>query len=442
MRSAAPAVFSCLALALAVAAFPACERGPQTAAPGEGSGGAGAAEDGADPEPAEQGPSAEQMQRGEELAHRFIILDGHVDAPMRVAGALRSGEPIPPVHDHTDDGDFDYVRAQQGGLDVPFMSIYTPADLQSEPGKSLAFAEQNIDFVRGLVEEHPDKFALAGTPAQVRANFEAGLISLPMGMENGSPIEGELGNVAHFFDRGIRYITLTHSKDNAICDSSYDDAHIHGGLSEFGREVVAEMNRVGIMVDVSHISDDTFWQVMELSAVPVVASHSSCRHFTPGFERNMSDEMIVALAEHGGVIQINFGSGFLDANYREVEEGQREELRALLEQHGAEWMTPEGKQLIEAYRAEHPRPEVDVDVVADHIMHVIEIAGVDHVGLGSDFDGVGDSLPTGLKDVSMYPTLLAHLLARGLSEADIEKVCSGNVMRVWQAVEDYGAAHR
>jgi membrane dipeptidase len=378
----------------------------------------------------------------DELAHRFVILDGHVDVPIRVVGATRDGGPAPAVHDHADDGDFDWARARAGGLDAPFMSIYTPAELEAEPGASKAFAERSIEFVTALAADHPDRFALAVSPAQVRDNFAQGRISLAMGMENGSPIEGDLANLRHFHARGIRYITLTHSKDNHICDSSYDDRHTHGGLSPFGREVVAEMNRLGVMIDVSHISDQSFWQVMELSAVPVIASHSSCRAFTPGFERNMSDEMIVALAERGGVIQINFGGGFISAAYRAAEEQARADIGALLDEHHTDRHTPEGQAIIAEYRASHPMPRVDVSIVADHIDHVVELVGVDHVGFGSDFDGVGDSLPEGLKDVSMYPNLLRVLLERGYTEAEIEKICAGNVLRVWQAVEDHAANHR
>lgn len=387
-------------------------------------------------------PERDLHEYADELAHRFIILDGHVDVPYRVSALLDDGSPPPQLHAHADDGDFDYVRARAGGLDAPFMSIYTPAELQAEPGASKTFAEQSIDYIHALAIDHPDKFALARTPAEVRANFDKGLISLAMGMENGSPIEAELANVEHFYERGIRYITLTHSRDNLVCDSSYDTAHTHAGLSEFGRAVVSEMNRVGIMIDVSHVSDATFWQVMELSKVPVIASHSSCRHFTPGFERNMSDEMIVALAEHGGVIQINFGSAFLDAKYLEAEKQAGEQLQALLDEHETNANTPAGQELIEAFEAAHPLPRADVSVVADHIDHVVGLVGVEFVGLGSDFDGVGDSLPVGLEDVSMYPNLIAELLERGYGEADIEKICSGNVLRVWQAVEEHGAAHR
>ncbi|MCA9698000.1 MAG: membrane dipeptidase, partial [Myxococcales bacterium] len=207
-------------------------------------------------------------------------------------------------------------------------------------------------------------------------------------------------------------------------------------------EVVAEMNRVGIMIDVSHVSDQTFAQVMELSAVPVIASHSSCRHFTPGWERNMSDEMIQALAAKGGVIMINFGGSFLSQEYQQAADAGKAALQIVLDEHGLSRDDPAAKELVEAYRAEHPIPHVALSVVADHIDHVVEIVGIDHVGLGSDFDGVGDSLPAGLEDVSMYPHLIRELLDRGYGEADIQKICSGNALRVWQAVEDYAAARR
>ena len=176
----------------------------------------------------------------------------------------------------TTDGDFDYVRAKKGGLDAPFMSIYIPSDYQKQPDMGKILADSLIDMVNGIAKAHPDRFAVSTSPAQVEANFKKGIISLPMGMENGAPIGKDLKNVAYFHQRGIRYITLTHGKDNQICDSSYDTTRTWNGLSPFGREVVAEMNRVGIMVDISHVSDSTFYQVLRLTKVPVIASHSSC----------------------------------------------------------------------------------------------------------------------------------------------------------------------
>ena len=243
------------------------------------------------------------------LANEVIVLDGHVDVPMRVVEAREEGQPELDLSADLPQGNFDYAKAKRGGLDAPFMSIYIPATYENAGAKVLA--EQLIDMVRGFADRWPDKFALATTVAEIELNFAAGKISLPMGMENGAPLEGKLENVAHFHERGIRYITLAHSKDNHISDSSYDDRHSAKGLTKFGKKVVAEMNRVGIMVDVSHISDDAFRQVIELSAVPVIASHSACRKFTPGWERNMDDWMIRMLADNGGVIQINFGSSFI-----------------------------------------------------------------------------------------------------------------------------------
>ena len=339
----------------------------------------------------------------------------------------------------TESGDFDYPRARAGGLDAPFMSIYVSPKFEGKGAKKVA--DGLIDVVEGIVAKAPDKFALAPTVASVRANFAAGKISLPMGMENGAPIEGDLKNVAYFHERGIRYITLAHSKDNHISDSSYDKHHTHGGLSKFGEQVVAEMNRVGIMVDVSHLSDDAFEDVMRVSKAPVIASHSSCRHFTPGWERNMSDAMIEALADKGGVIQINFGSTFLSGEVKD----DRDKYDAALDEHLAhQKLDPDsdaGKAAVQAYAKEHPAPRASVKTVADHIDHVVKLVGIDHVGLGSDFDGVGDSLPDGLRDVSGYPNLIGELRDRGYDREALEKIASGNVLRVWSAVEQYAAEH-
>jgi len=242
------------------------------------------------------------------LAHKFIIVDTHIDVPYRLKMHPED------ISSSTRQGEFDYPRAVEGGLNAPFFSIYVPADLEQSGAKELA--DSLIDMVDSVVAAHPGKFALARTPEDVRSQFRSGVLSVCLGMENGAPIHGVLANVRYFYDRGIRYITLAHAKDNHISDSSYDTTRTWHGLSPFGKELVAEMNRVGIMVDVSHISDDAFYQVMQLSRAPVIASHSSCRAFTPGFERNMSDDMIRLLASKGGVIMINFGSSFLTEDYQ------------------------------------------------------------------------------------------------------------------------------
>lgn len=379
----------------------------------------------------------EQLRaHADELAHQFIITDGHVDLPYRLkVKNFKLDKEYLGIPIETDAGDFDYVRAVKGGLDAPFMSIYIPSGLQQEPDESPKLADSLITMVKGIADAHPDKFRITTSPAQMEQNFKDGVMSLPMGMENGSPIEDKIERVQEYFDKGIRYITLTHAKDNLICDSSYDTTATHGGLSEFGRDVVKEMNRVGIMVDISHVSDNTFWQVVEMTDVPMIASHSSVRHFTPGFERNMNDEMIKRLGEEGGVIQINFGSTFLDGALRVRQDSLRDVFMERLSEKGLKYGDEGTKEMQEAFEKEFPALYSDLEMVANHIDRVVELAGIDHVGLGSDFDGVGDSLPTGLKDVSDYPNLIYTLLKRGYTDEDIQKICSGNVLRVWKAVE-------
>jgi len=376
---------------------------------------------------AQQRPEQDVAQKAAALAHSTTIVDTHIDVPYRLYHAWED------LSKQTTGGDFDYPRAVAGGLDAPFMSIYVPAEREGNGAKSLA--DTLIDIVAQIASTWPEKFALARTPAEVDANRRKGLLSLPMGMENGSPIEGDLSNIQHFYSRGIRYITLTHGRDNHISDSSYDTTHTWHGLSPFGREVVREMNRVGIMVDISHVTDDAFYDALEVTQAPLIASHSSCRAFTPGFERNMSDSMIVALAQNGGVIMINFGASFLNGEYMQKEEIGRREVLDHLRSRGLRYRDKEAQEYIADYKKTHPLPIVTAAAVADHIDHVVALVGVDHVGIGSDFDGVGDSLPEGLKDVSGYPNLLAELLRRGYSDEDIAKICSGNIFRVWNEVE-------
>jgi membrane dipeptidase len=361
------------------------------------------------------------------LAHEILILDGHIDLPWRLRNSQED------VTKRTTSGHFDYPRAREGGLDAAFMAIFVPASYE-ESGGAKQEADELIDRVEDLAAQHPDKFALATSAAEIEAAFAAGKIALPMGMENGAPVEGRLDNLRHFHRRGVRYITLAHAEDNHICDANFDDTHTWGGLSPFGREVVAEMNRLGMMIDVSHVSDQAFWHVMELSQAPAIASHSSCRHFTPGWERNMSDEMIRRLADSGGVIQINFGSMFLNDEVRQRATQTWEHFSRYKEEHDLDWSDESFKDYRRRYRAEHPIGRVELGEVADHIDHVVSLVGVDHVGLGSDFDGVS-SLPAGLEDVSGYPNLVGELLRRGYSEEDIRKICSGNVLRVMREVE-------
>ncbi|HXI03082.1 MAG TPA: dipeptidase [Candidatus Saccharimonadales bacterium] len=390
---------------------------------------------GSSPGPAEGGaakgagaPEAELRARADKLAHELLIVDTHIDVPYRLQ------EKMEDISQRTEEGNFDYPRAVAGGLNAPFMSIYVPAEYQ-KTGGAREFADKLIDMVEKFQVDWPDKFAVAHTTRDVREIFTEGKIALPMGMENGAPIEDDLANVKHFKDRGISYITLTHSEDNQICDSSYAETHTNGGLSPFGRQVVAEMNRVGIMVDISHVSDACAEQVLEIAKAPVIASHSSCRAFTPGWERNISDDLIKKVAAGGGVIQINFGSAFLNEEANKTGTAYWNASKAFKQANGLEDDDPKMKAFGEQYWKEHKKVYATLDDVVANIEHVIEIAGVDHVGFGSDFDGVGDSLPEGLKDVSGYPNILYELLKRGHSEDDLRKICGENLMRVWSEVE-------
>ena len=376
-------------------------------------------------------------EEAERIAKNSIIIDTHIDVPYRIIDEWED------VSVTTDGGDFDYPRAISGGLNAPFMSIYTPASLEAE-GKSKERAEQLIDIVNRIANESPEKFAIALSPDDIENQFAEGKISLPMGMENGSPIEGNLENIEYFFNKGIRYITLAHSLSNHISDSSYDENKAHGGLSEFGGEVVHEMNRIGMIIDISHVSDDAFWDVMEISTAPAIASHSSARHFTPGFERNMNDEMIKKLAENDGIIMINFGSAFLTADANKYNSKRNETWEKLQNNNDQEIIDIYGSdngdtrdKFNKTYAKLNPYPYATLEQTLDHFDHVVQLTGsINHVGIGSDYDGVGNTLPIGLKDVSMYPNLVEGLLKRNYTESDIKKVLGENLLRVWRSIEN------
>jgi membrane dipeptidase len=369
-------------------------------------------------------------EKAHQLAQNNIIVDTHIDVPYRLE------EKWVDVTKATQGGDFDYPRAKQGGLNAPFMSVYIPASLDSS-ASSTRLADKLIDYVEAIVGRAPDKFAVATSTADVTEQFAKGLISLPMGMENGSPIQGDIANLKHFFERGIRYITLAHSQANHISDSSYDLRRKWKGLSPFGKELVKEMNNIGMLIDISHVSDAAFYQTIELSQTPVIASHSSLRAFTPGFERNMDDAMIKALGQNGGVIQINFGSTFVTKRANAWSKKRSKEQKAVEEKFGKD--SDEYKNFRDKFTAKNPLPYATLSSVLDHIDHVVKLIGIDHVGIGSDYDGVGDSLPTDLKDVSTYPNLIQGLLNRGYSDKNIIKILSGNFMRVWKTNEDFAA---
>jgi membrane dipeptidase len=376
----------------------------------------------------------DSKELGKELASQMLIIDTHIDVPYRLLKQHQSGREIDDISELTT-GDFDFIKAKRGGLNLPFFSIYLPAETE-EDGTAFEVANSLIDMVEDIVTLNPDKFTLIDSTERALSLNQENNIGLVLVMENGAPIESDLSRVQFFYDRGIRYITLTHSKTNHISDSSYDENIQWGGLSDFGRQLIREMNLVGVMVDISHVNDEAFYQAIETSNTPVIASHSSLRHFTPGFERNVDDDMLKALAKKGGVIHINFGSSFvskapslyfdqmkdyLNNHFLDIESASKEEIDKAREE----------------FMESNPFPYANVSIVADHIDRAVNLVGIDHVGLGSDFDGVGDSLPEGLKDVSMYPNLINELLTRGYTKEDLKKILSGNLLRVWKQVESY-----
>jgi membrane dipeptidase len=382
------------------------------------------------------------VDRAQRLAQTLLIADGHIDLPFRLAqvAAADRDRAIDCVVHSAGAGDFDYPRARAGGLDAAFMAIYVPSSYQ-QTGGARDFANVLIDLVDALIERFPDKFGPAHCAADVEANFASGRISLPMGIENGAAIESSLENLEFFYRRGVRYVTLTHAVDNLICDSSYSQRRRWGGLSAFGRAVVAEMNRLGMMVDVSHVSDEAFFQIAEASRAPIIASHSSARHFTPGFERNLSNDMMAQIAATAGVVLITFGSSFLSNQCREYFARRRAAAANYAHLHELSSDSPELRAWTAHYEQQNPPIRADVSQVADHIEQAICVAGIDHVGIGSDFEGIGDSQPLGLGDVSQYPNLIRELLARGHSEDELARLLSGNLLRVWRHVEQL-ADHR
>ncbi|MCB9385561.1 MAG: membrane dipeptidase [Bryobacterales bacterium] len=358
------------------------------------------------------------------------VIDLHCDTPMRIA---REGFDLGKQNDY---GQVDIPRMRQGGVTGLFFSVYTPA-ARGETPDAVQRALEIIDAVKRETALHPDDLALSDSVLDMERAREAGKMSILMGVEGGHMINSSLPVLRTLYALGGRYLTLTHTKHTPWAGSSGDAPADDPGLTVFGREVVAEMNRLGMMVDVSHISDKTFWDVMGATSVPVIASHSSCRAVSD-HPRNMTDEMIQRVAEGGGVVHINYYNGFLSGEYRskaaQAESFDRE-LKAARERLGGNL-----KELaLEEYRINLRKVEtvgrVPFDVLLDHFEHAVKVGGVEHVGLGSDFDGVDEALPEGVEDVSKIPHLAEGLRSRGLSSGDVDKILGANTVRVMRDVE-------
>lgn len=361
-------------------------------------------------------------EEAERICRTNLILDSHIDWP---DVALTHSKDISV---QTSTGDFDLPRAIKGGLNAVLSVAYISPDLDTEKGRLMA--DSMLKIIRHYPETYPEKFALSRTPEEVRSNFSKGLVSLVPCLENGSPAGEDLQYLEYLKDQGIAYITLCHSKANLICDSNFDPDRKWNGLSPLGSDLIREMNRLGIMVDISHSSDSTVIQALRISEAPVIASHSSCRHFVPGFERNLPDDLIRAIAEKKGVVMVNFCTQFLDS----VCLKNTEEIQQILESRNLRYDSKEGNELILEFAKTH-RLVCDSRQLVDHIEHVIKVAGIDYVGLGSDFDGVGPLKPSEVPDVSAYPVVVFELLKRGYSEDDIVKILSANFLRVWEEVQ-------
>jgi len=366
-----------------------------------------------------------------------IVVDGHSDTTPRFEDPTWD---FGARHDDAD-GDMDLPRIIEGGLDVQFWSVYTGR--LDAPGDGLRLALERIDAVHQMAERYPDDFAVAYDVAGIRAAVAAGKRVSLMGIEGGHIIEESLPALRDFHRLGVRYLTLTHSFHTTWGDSSGTTSTPppeHGGLTEFGRDVVREMNRIGMLVDISHVSDATFYDAIETSRAPVIASHSSARAVAD-HPRNMSDAMLRALARNGGVVMINFYPAYID-------EAANRATRAYFAEHGARLAAmreetagdPEAQgAAMRAHFADHPVPQTSLDVLLDHFDHAISVAGPAHVGLGADWDGVA-SMPVGMEDVSQLPALTRGLLARGHSAETVRGVLGENVLRALGEAEDVSRA--
>lgn len=355
----------------------------------------------------------------------MFVLDSHCDTPSQMMRGLDLGRDNAYGH-------VDLPKLRRGGVDASFFALYTPSELSADA--STRHALEMLAAVYDAVGKREDA-ALAFRVDQMLRNKENGLTSILLGMENGAPIQRSLSLLRLFFRLGVRYMTLTHNGDNAIADAAAEGKIWHG-LSPFGREVVAEMNRIGMVVDVAHASDETFWDCLRHSRTPVVSTHSCCRALC-GHRRNMSDDMLRALADNGGVIQVNFYPCFLSdafsgvlASSGLVDEGEQLEAAFIADPSDPVKVARWHAMLDRLLALERP----SYKVVVDHIDHAVRVAGIDHVGIGSDFDGIVVP-PAGLEDVSRIGVVFEEMRRRGYSENDIEKVAGGNFLRVMRAVE-------
>ena len=365
------------------------------------------------------------------LLDRAIVIDLHDDTTQMI---LDEGYNLAEKHDF---GQVDIPRMKAGHYAGIFFSIWTDTDRYT-PTEAIRRALDQIDAVRRETLRHPNEMQLATTADEIVAAHRRGRIASLMGVEGGSNIDGDLAILRTYYQLGVRYMTLTHTNHTPWADTSSKPA-AHNGLTDFGREVVREMNRLGMMVDISHVSDKTFADVLAVSSAPIIASHSSSRALAD-VPRNMTDDMMRAMAAKGGVVHINFYEGFLDKGYGDrenalkAEQEEQDKVESGAPKFGDRRNVGPDVRKINARRIAK-LGRVPLSKLLDHFEHAVKVAGVDHVGIGSDFDGVDDAVPEGMEDASRIPNLVAGLMERGFSDADILKILGGNTLRVMRAVE-------
>lgn len=371
-----------------------------------------------------------------ELHDRILTLDSHADTPLRL---IEPGFDLAERHDpHETGSKLDYPRMIEGGLDAVFFAAFVAQGIRDDDGHTRAreLALQMLDAVWASAEKNSDIVGIALNPEDAEVLEAEGKRAIYLSIENGYPIGNDLENLELFYNKGVRYVTLVHSTNNDLADSATDSGGPeHGGISPLGASVVEEMNRLGIMVDVSHGSDETFYDAIELSKAPIIATHSNARTVTD-HPRNMSDEMLRLIAKNGGVVQLTMLSDYLrDAPQNPERDSALASLRASLKPSNemTEGERKAARDQLREIRTQYPDPLATVQNVADHIDHIVSIAGIDHVGIGCDFDGGGGI--DGVFDVSEVMNITVELVRRGYSEQDIEKIWSGNLLRVFAEVQ-------
>jgi membrane dipeptidase len=367
--------------------------------------------------------------RARKLHFSSIVVDMHDDTAQRfLDGKFDLGT-------RSTTGSIDIPRMREGNLSAIFFSIWMPSKVTGP--EAVHHARVQIDAVREQVRKHPADLVLATTAAEIREARKQGKIAALMGVEGGHMINSDLGVLRSYAALGVRYLTLTHSGNAEWADSSGDKA-VHNGLTDFGKDVVREMNRLGVMVDISHVSDKTFYDALDVSKAPLIASHSSCRVICDA-PRNMTDPMMKDLAAKGGVVQINYHVGFLSQEFRDAEKANPEINKAIAAEVSKRCGENEGCQLIEGdritreYVDQGKLPRVGWTKIIEHIDHAVKVAGIDHVGLGSDFDGA--NMPYGMEDATKLPHITEALLQKGYSEGDVKKILGENTLRVMAEVE-------